>query len=546
MKQTVFIGCTFLLFVLIGCKPSVDPVKQTGVAVTLTAADNGDGTYTNPIIQADYSDPDAIRVGDDFYMTASSFNCAPGLPILHSKDLVNWQLITYACDKVFLPDHYAKPQHGNGIWAPSICYHNGWFYIFYGDPDFGIFMLKATKPEGPWSQPLLIKKAKGWIDPCPFWDADGNAYLVHAYAGSRAGIKSILAVNKMAPDGTALLDDGTLVFDGHAAHPTIEGPKLYKRNDYYYIFAPAGGVSQGWQIVLRSKNIYGPYEEKIVLKQGDTPVNGPHQGAWVTLANGDDWFIHFQDQEAYGRVVHLQPMSWSDDWPIMGKEHNGVGYPVISYPKPNIEVTEPIHPQAMDDEFNAESISPLWQWHANRGLDWSMNYPGEGVFRLFCQAYPDDYNNLWDVPALLLQKFPAIEFEMNSKIKLNLQHSGESCGLIVMGEDYCRLEFFNDNNQLFVRSCLCIDARSKVKEQLSEPITVLSTDIYLKLSVKKGARCDLMYSENGKDYQVLVKDFAAQPGRWIGAKYGFYALKTNRHNDSGWLDIDWVRYNKDN
>ncbi len=546
MKSAIFIGLTIVVSILAGCKATVEHQPVQGVAVTLQSADKGDGTYSNPIIQADYSDPDAIRVGDDFYMTASSFNCTPGLPILHSKDLVNWQMVGYACDKVYPLEHYSTVQHGNGIWAPSIRHHNGWFYIFYGDPDFGIFMLKATQPEGPWSEPLLIKAAKGWIDPCPFWDEDGNAYLVHAYAGSRAGIKSILAINKMAADGTALLDEGIMVFDGYNTHPTIEGPKLYKKNDYYYIFAPAGGVSQGWQTVLRSKSIYGPYEEKIVLKQGDTPVNGPHQGAWVSLANGDNWFIHFQDQEAYGRVVHLQPMSWSNDWPIMGKEQNEVGYPVITYPKPNIEVTEPIHPQVMDDEFNAESISPLWQWHANRGLDWSMNYPGEGVFRLFCQAYPDDYNNLWDVPALLLQKFPAIEFEVNSKIKLNLQHSGECCGLIVMGEDYCRLEFYNDNDQLFVKSCLCIDARSKAQEQFSEPITVLSSDIYLKLSIKKGARCDLMYSENGIDYQVLVKDFAAKPGRWIGSKFGFYALKKNRNNDSGWLDIDWVRYNKDN
>lgn len=543
MQQTIFIVLTISLCIHAGCKQTVLQNKQQGVAVSLNSADNGDGTYTNPIIQADYSDPDAIRVGDDFYMTASSFSCTPGLPILHSKDLVNWQLIGYACDKVYPLEHYSNVQHGNGIWAPSIRYHNGLFYIYYGDPDFGIFMLKASRPEGPWSEPQLIKEAKGWIDPCPFWDEDGNAYMVHAYAGSRAGIKSILAINKMAADGTALLDDGALVFDGHAAHPTIEGPKLYTRDGYYYIFAPAGGVSPGWQTVLRSKSIYGPYEEKIVLKQGDTSINGPHQGAWINLANNEDWFIHFQDQEAYGRVVHLQPMKWNNGWPVMGEEHDGVGYPVSKYQKPTIEVTQPIQAQSMDDEFNNSYISPLWQWHANKGLDWGMSYPGEGVFRMFCQLYPDDYNNLWDVPNILLQKIPATKFECLAKVRISLKNSDERCGFLVMGSDYCTLDFYFDDDKLFLRSCLCINVRSGANEQWSEPIPVASTDAFIKLTVQEGAVCNLQYSDDGTNYQTIYSGFKAQPGRWIGAKFGFYAQKAHAINDAGWLDIDWLRLN---
>jgi hypothetical protein len=542
MKQAIFIVTAIVLATSMGCRTAAERNVVQGVAVTLQSADNGDGTYSNPIIQADYSDPDAIRVGDDFYMTASSFNCTPGLPILHSKDLVNWQLIAYACDKVYPLQHYSDVQHGNGIWAPSIRHHEGWFYIFYGDPDFGIFMLKAAAPEGPWSEPLLIKAAKGWIDPCPFWDEDGNAYLVHAYAGSRAGIKSILAINKMAPDGTALLDDGTMVFDGHSAHQTIEGPKMYKQDGYYYIFAPAGGVSQGWQTVLRAKSIYGPFDEKIVMRQGDTPVNGPHQGAWVKLSNGDDWFIHFQDQEAYGRVVHLQPMSWKDNWPIMGEEHKGVGQPVLTFQKPDVDAVAPLHPQTMNDDFNDETISPLWQWHANKGNDWGLNYPGEGVFRMFCQLYPDDYRNLWDVPSLLLQKIPATTFECVAKVRIRLRNSAERCGFVVMGSDYCTLDFYFDDDKLFLRSCLCIDARSGANEQWSEPILIESDEAFVKLKVENGALCDLQYSQNYTYYQTIYKGFKAQPGRWIGSKFGFYAQKKYPINDSGWLDIDWLKF----
>ncbi len=272
-------------------------------------ADLGNGNYKNPILNADYSDPDAIRVGDDFFMVASSFDAVPGLPVLHSKDLVNWTILTHALKRQPPFEHFEKTQHGNGVWAPSIRYHNDEFYIYYPDPDFGIYLTKAKKAEGPWSEPVLIENGKGLIDPCPLWDEDGKVYLVYAYAGSRAGIKSVIAVKKLNTEGIKTLDEGVIVYDGHENDPTIEGPKFYKRNGYYYIFAPAGGVPTGWQLVLRSKNIYGPYERKVVMDQGKSPVNGPHQGAWVDTQTGEDWFLHFQDKEAYGRVVHLQPMA---------------------------------------------------------------------------------------------------------------------------------------------------------------------------------------------------------------------------------------------
>ena len=299
--------------------------------------DNGDGTYKNPIIYADYSDLDVVRVGDDFYMVSSSFNCSPGLPVLGSKDLVNWTIIGHVFQKNPF-DIFDSPQHGNGVWAPSIRYHNGEFYVYYGDPDLGIFMAKTKNPAGPWEPLVHVKEAKGLIDPCPFWDDDGQAYLIHAWAKSRAGINSILTINRMSLDGTKILDEGKMVFDGHANHPTIEGPKLYKQNGYYYIFAPAGGVRNGWQTVLRARNIYGPYEDRIVLHQGNTEINGPHQGGWVELKSGESWFIHFQDRDAYGRIIHLQPVKWVDDWPVMGIDNDGdgTGEPVLTYKKPDI------------------------------------------------------------------------------------------------------------------------------------------------------------------------------------------------------------------
>lgn len=334
--------------------------------------DNEDGTYKNPVIFADYSDPDVVRVGDDFYMTASSFNCVPGLPILHSKDLVNWKLIGHAIER-FSDERFNIPQHGNGVWAPAIRYHNGWFWIFYGDPDAGIFMTKAKNPAGPWEPLHLVQEGKGLIDTCPLWDGDGNAYLIHAWANSRAGINSILTVRRMSPDGRKLLDEGTMVFDGRdGVQPTLEGPKFYKRNGYYYILAPAGGVKQGWQLALRSKNVFGSYEAKKVLEQGTTNINGPHQGGWVELENGENWFLHFQDRGAYGRVVHLNSVRWVDDWPLMGidLDGNGIGEPVTEYKKPDVGKKYPIEVPQTSDEFNSKKLGLQWQWQANPRSDW--------------------------------------------------------------------------------------------------------------------------------------------------------------------------------
>ena len=166
--------------------------------------------------------------------------------------------------------------------------------------------IKTRDPKGSWSKPVLVKAGKGMIDPTPLWDEDGKVYLIHAYAGSRSGVNSILVICELNAEGTEVISDPVMVFDGNdGKNHTVEGPKLYKRNGYYYIFAPAGGVATGWQLVLRSKNIYGPYESKIVMAQGKTTINGPHQGGWVDTNTGESWFVHFQDQGAYGRVIHL-------------------------------------------------------------------------------------------------------------------------------------------------------------------------------------------------------------------------------------------------
>ena len=506
--------------------------------------DLGDGTYQNPVLNADYSDPDVVRVGNDYYLTASSFSSLPGLPILHSRDLVNWELLGNALPE--LPAAFRLPQPGNGVWAPALRYHNQQFYLYYPDPDRGIYVTRARNPAGPWDAPILIKEAKGWIDPCPLWDEDGRAYLVHAFAGSRAGIKSVLAVSSMTPDGLHLFGDDALVFDGHAAHPTIEGPKLYKRRGYYYIFAPAGGVPTGWQTVLRAKNVFGPYEPRIVMDQGKTPVNGPHQGAWVDTPDGqEDWFLHFQDRGPYGRVVHLQPMVWKNDWPIIGADTNGDGRgePVLRYRKPHVPgPSVPRVAPPTSDEFEGVALGPQWQWPANPQFGWALPNGPLGYLRLYAQTLPTDFRNYGLVPSRLLQKLPAEAFTATAKITFVPRAEGEQVGLIMDGLDYAYLSVSSRNGHWNLAQVACRNAdqltleTSTVSVKTPAPASGL---IYLRVQVGTGARCRFSFSLDGENFEEVGEEFPAREGRWIGAKMGLFCSRVGRTNDAGYADVDW-------
>ena len=411
-------------------------------------ADKGNGTYQNPVLYADYSDPDVCAAGDDFYMTASSFNCIPGLPILHSRDLVNWSLVNYALPVQEPKEFFDKAQHGKGVWAPAIRFHKGEFYIYWGDPDYGIYMIKTRDPKGSWSKPVLVKAGKGMIDPTPLWDEDGKVYLIHAYAGSRSGVNSILVICELNAEGTEVISDPVMVFDGNdGKNHTVEGPKLYKRNGYYYIFAPAGGVATGWQLVLRSKNIYGPYESKIVMAQGKTTINGPHQGGWVDTNTGESWFVHFQDQGAYGRVIHLNPMKWVNEWPVIGvdKDKDGCGEPVTTYKKPNVRKMYPVTTPPESDEFDTRHLGLQWQWNANYKKEWYDLENGQLI--LHAQA-ADPKTQLCDIRNLLLQKWPAPEFSITTCLHLEQMKDGDVAGLVSLGGCYTALAVQKINGKM--------------------------------------------------------------------------------------------------
>ncbi len=517
--------------------------------------DNGDGTYTNPVVNADYSDPDVCvgPSGEDYYMTASSFQCVPGLPILHSRDLVNWEIVGHALTSLYegddaLQQHFSTPRHGAGVWAPSIRYHNGEYYIYWGDPDNGVYMVKTKDPAGKWDAPVCVIRGKGYIDTTPLWDDDGRCYLVNGWANSRAKFASVLTVRELSADGTRAIGQPVIVFDGNGnENHTCEGPKFYKRDGWYWILCPAGGVPTGFQLAMRSKSPYGPYEHKVVLAQGKTIVNGPHQGGWVHTKYGEDWFLHFQDKEAYGRVVHLQPVDWTSGWPIMGRK----GEPVITYKKPQSSSTTVVNP-AESDEFDSPSLGKQWQWQAN--YDEKYGVPTAfGTFRIYTHKLPESWKNLWEVPNMLLQKTPADKFTVTTKLRMTSKADGQFGGLIMMGLDYSALVVRRQGSefQLLQMTCQAADKGRQQTESLIatlKPTLVDKTqyrpgiheDIYLRLSVDN-SKLRFAYSADGKTFKDCGDEFQMKEGKWIGAKFGFVSAESDPACDRGWVEADWIR-----
>lgn len=501
-----------------------------------------ENTYRNPILYFDYSDPDAIRVGEDYFLVASSFCNAPGLPLLHSKDLVHWEHIQNILPRI-PGERYDEPVHGCGVWAPSIRYHEGRYYVFFPMPDEGIFVTTTKDPWEEWTKPVNIRPGAGWIDPCPFWDEDGRAYLVAGVAKSRIGYKSVLHLVEMQPDGMGLIGEERVVFDGNQnGQHTIEGPKLYKRNGYYYIFAPAGGVKTGWQTVLRAKNIWGPYEYRVVLEQGDTDVNGPHQGAWVDTVMKEDWFLHFQDVYAAGRIVHLQPMKWDQDWPVMGS-------PVSEYPMPKVGTVEwkDVHPP-VEDDFR-KGIGLQWQWNANPGEDW-FEVMEDGLHLFSVDNGKKPYG---DCGNLLMQKWFAPEFTCLMELDLSNLKEGEEGGVISFGMNYLVLAFVKDACGYEVQVIEGSQHFGKILvEETTEKSHVVThienPKICVKYQVERVGTRDLNEKEKNFPLERVTLSFCedggtfveagsmeAVPGRWVGTKFGMFCRVKEEKGKKGYL-----------
>ena len=472
--------------------------------------------YTNPVIQADYSDPDVIRVGDDFFMVASSFNYVPGVPVLHSKNLVQWELVNYVLNEIPF-EGYDKVLHGNGAWAPSIRYHDGIYYCLIPFPDEGIFVSQTDDPFGEWSPLRPLLSGKGYEDPCPIWD-NGKCYVVFAFAKSRAGFNSRLAVFETDELLKNSPKSYKTIYDGHDICPNIEGPKFLKKDGYYYITAPCGGVSSGWQVALRSKYIYGPYETKVILVQGDSNINGPHQGALVDLDDrGERWaFVHFQDMGAYGRVVHLQPVKWVNGWPLCGEIHddNLPGTPVKTDDFPvDTDTDYGINPS---DEFDGEDVTIVWQMPANirQGI-----YEMKKGLKLNCIPHKSD--SLQDMPQLISQKVPYLNFSVKTKCRLNLINDGDETGFVMFGKSYAYICVVRRGGQNFleIRKGEIGGGADETLCQ-SQPYDEPYVTFQLSARYEDKNKLTSRFTFGGS---AFTHKFYAEKGEWTGARMGIYA-----------------------
>jgi len=516
--------------------------------------DAGDGNYKNPIIFADYSDPDVVRVGDDFYLTASSFTAAPGLPILHSRDLVNWTLIGHALARNVPEARFAAPAPGSGVWAPSLRYHAGEFFLYYPDPDEGIQLVTATNPAGPWTAPVMVKAGKGLIDPCPLFDDDGKVWLVHAWAHSRSGRGNLLTLVPLNADGTQPSGDGKDIVLGDSFKvTTLEGPKFYHFNGWYWIFAPVGGVGGGTQAVFRAKTIAGPYEYHSVLEQGPTPTNGPHQGGLVDTADGQSWwFVHFQDDGVYGRVTHLEPVDWRPDgWPVMGNATagSGPGNPVLVHAKPAVPAY-PIAVPATSDAFTAPELGLQWQWASNPQPGWfSLGGPAHEL-----QLVPQPRASaLASQPNLLLQKFPATEFRVTTRLDATALAVGAQAGIVVWSTPCMALAATRTTTGLSLGQVLQRGGGRGGRgagNPATDTVALTNLTVTLGLEITRGpgtgvnsqAVSQFSYSEDGTTFTKIgpATTVSKIAGAWMGAKFGLYAIAAGASQATGAADFAWI------
>jgi beta-xylosidase len=503
------------------------------------AADNSTSSlglrpiYRNPILFADYSDPDVIRDGLNYYLVASTFHFVPGIPILQSSDLVHWTIIGHVVRRLDMDPRYSMiggNRYGKGVWAPSIRKHDGRFYVYFPTPNEGIFVSTAEKMTGPWSEPEVVIAGAGFEDPCPFWDDDGTAYLIHSRTGAGP-----LILHRMSTDGRHVLDEGKIIVQDPEHLPVLEGPKLYKRDGYYYIFAPIGGVGAGSQAVLRSRQIYGPYEHRVALAQGSTNINGPHQGGYVETPDGEGWFIHFQADGAHGRIVHLEPVHWQDNWPVIGADPDGAatGQPTPSGPIPGHPRVESLQRPQTSDDFNGVKLGPQWEWNHNPDdAHWSLS-ARPGYLRLI----PMQASSLLDARNTLTQCMQDNAFEFTARMDLTGIKPGVHTGVAMFDNSATGLEIEQDGRERRLNFF-------HLQEHTAGP-DFSQAVIELRVRVD-GDRASYSYSlDDGKTFHELGADTEIRFSWWKGSRPALFAYTTqasNPANQPGAIDFDWVHY----
>lgn len=379
--------------------------------------DNGDGTFTNPLFFDEFSDPDLIRVGADFYLTGTTMHSMPGLPVLHSRDLVNWRFLSYALDRLDLGPSFrledGRNEYGRGIWAPCLRYHNGVFYIFSNVNGQTTQLFRAADPRGPWTRTPMKRSLH---DLSVLFDDDGKAYVVWGYRGIRLA--------QLTGDLTDIVP-GT---EREIIPPSAgmgEGLHLYKIRGKYFLTS-AWFLDEMRMPVARADRLDGPWEVNQNISRGEdfglalghrvagrTPpfrILPPdpsqkgrcaiHQGGIVDTPRGEWWGFSMMDANSVGRLTALSPVTWKDGWPYFGLPGN-LGRSPRTWVKPDTGVQDrPRAPYLRSDDFHTPHLNPVWQWnHVPVDGQWSLA-ERPGFLRLRALPAPD----LWRARNTLTQR----------------------------------------------------------------------------------------------------------------------------------------------
>jgi beta-xylosidase len=492
-------------------------------------SDNGDGTYTNPVIAADFPDPDVILVGDTYYMVTTTMFIFPGVTVLKSHDLINWEYCSNAVQRFDFSNCYNLDtcnRYSHGQWATSIKYNNGKFHLLFITLNEGGFLCTASKAEGPWE---IRKLPKGFYDPGLFFDEDGRIYVANGY--------SKISITELNPDFSPKTND-SLVFTGDIRRG-LEGTHVYKINGYYYLYGTYGG-RDGIQVALRSKNIYGPYEQKIVIRDTTPGVNfGIHQGALIKTQTNEWWTMLFVDSGPFGRFPSLQPVTWVDNWPMIGVN----GKAVITYRKPNVGKTYPIQTLPTSDEFNSKTLGMQWGWNHNPdSTKWSFTQR-PGYLRLTTGKV---VSNLREARNTITQRTftyynDSIPAAGSTKMDIDKMKDGDIAGLAVFQDPYAYIAVKQTNG---VKYIIMVNNGKPV-----DSVVINKLIIYLRTIASNSTRkAWFEYSFDNKTFTRLGNELSMRFNLSVftGNKFCLfnYATKPVRPSggeSGGYVDFDWFR-----
>jgi len=502
--------------------------------------DQGNGTYVNPVLRADYSDLDAIRVGDDYYAISSTMQFSPGMVVLHSKDLVNWEIISHVVDdltRISPQLNWDKMNcYGKGIWAGSIRYYKNKFWVYFGTPDDGFFMSSATSPAGPWEPLHQLWKVSGWDDCCSFCDDDGQLYFIatNFALDPKTDKKYNIHLFKMTADGRNLIMESDSII--HQSQGS-EANKLYKINGLYYHYFSEVKTEGRVTMMERSKNIYGPWEIRQLNHVNQKLDREPNQGGLLQASTSEWYFLtHHGSGDWEGRPASLLPVHWIDGWPIIGEpDADSIGRMVWNGVKP-IAYKKKLSIQS-SDEFNTNKLNVQWEWNYQpRDDKWSLA-ERKGFLRLYA-FQPIQSNRQKSVILRAGNTITQRSMRTPSNVvtvKMDISHmaDGQFAGLT---------HFSTTSNSLFgikqgdgIRSLVY-----SVNGKDTLGIKITGKFFWLRSTWDVNGVSHYAFSNDGKSYQSFGTTYQLTWGSYRGDRIGIFDF--NAEGDKGYVDVDWFQY----